>query len=104
MKVGSNSNTNLAGIEKTKTDKVDIKSNKAATNARPETADLDASAKVELSDRAQQMKKIKEIAMAGEEINQDKVAKFQKLIDEGKYSVDPADIADRMVDEHLMLS
>lgn len=61
-----------------------------------------SSAKVQLSDRAQEAKKIKELAMATPDIDQAKVEKFRKLIDEGKYAVDSKAVADRMVDEHLM--
>ena len=60
--------------------------------------------KVELSPRAQEMKKIKEAAMATPDINEEKVARLQKLIDAGEYKVDAKDIADKMVDEQLMWS
>ncbi len=61
-----------------------------------------SSAKVQLSDRAQEAKKIKELALAAPDVDQAKVEKFRKLIDEGKYAVDSKAVADRMVDEHLM--
>lgn len=60
-----------------------------------------SSAKIQLSDRAQEAKKIKELAMAAPDVDQAKVEKFRKLIDEGKYIVDSKAVADRMVDEHL---
>ena len=41
--------------------------------------------------------------MKAPEVNADRVAHFQKLIDEGKYKVDAKAVADRMVDEQLML-
>ena len=103
MKISNNTSSNLAGIDKSKTDKVDIASKDTKAN-KADASDIGSSAKLELSERAQQMKKIKDVAMASEEVNADKVAKFQKLIDDGKYSVDAKDIADRMVDEHLMFS
>jgi len=58
--------------------------------------------KVDLSPRAQEMKKIKEAAMNAPDINEEKVARLQKLIDAGEYKVDAKDIADKMVDEQLM--
>lgn len=60
-----------------------------------------SSAKIQLSERAQEAKKIKELAMATPDVDQAKVEKFRKLIDEGKYIVDSKAVADRMVDEHL---
>ncbi len=60
--------------------------------------------RVDLSKRAQDMKKAKEIAMAAPDVNEEKVARLQKLIDEGKYNVSAKDIADKMVDEELAWS
>ena len=60
------------------------------------------SARVDVSERAQQAKKAKEIASAGAmSVNEEKVARLQKLIDEGKYKVAASDIADRLVDEQM---
>lgn len=61
-----------------------------------------SSAKVDLSQRAQDIKKAKELATPTDTINEDKVARLQKMIDEGKYKVDADAIADRLVDEHLL--
>lgn len=60
--------------------------------------------KIDLSTRAQDVRQAKELAMASPDVNMDKVEKFRKLIDEGKYKVDAKSVADRMVDEHLKLS
>ena len=57
------------------------------------------SAQVNLSQRAQDVMKAKEIAMAAPDIREDRVAALQKAIDSGNYKVDAKDIADRMVDE-----
>lgn len=67
------------------------------------SADAGAS-KVDLSSRAQDMKKIKAAAMAAPDVDEAKVAKFQKMIDEGTYKVDAEALADKMVDEHLAFS
>ena len=98
MKV-QNSPVNVTGLDATRADKVDLKGKKQNVGADP--AEINSAAKVDLSQRAQDMKKIKEIAMATPEVNAEKVAKFQKLIDEGKYKVDAKAVADRMVDEYL---
>ena len=100
MKV-QNSPVNVTGLDTARVDKVDLKSKtKAKGGANPE--ELSSAAKVDLSQRAQDMKKIKEAAMAAPEVNAEKVAKFQKLIDEGKYKVDANAVADKMVDEQLL--
>lgn len=101
-KVGQNLNTNDLG----KTDKSEKakaggagKGNAAAL----QNGDLGAT-KVDLSPRAQEMKKIKEAALAAPDVNEEKVARLQKMIDDGKYNVSAKDIADKMVDEELSWS
>ncbi len=99
-KVGTNLNTTDLG----KADKAD-KAKAGAAGAKPnaaalQDADLGAT-KVDLSPRAQEMKKIKEAALAAPDVNEEKVARLQKLIDDGKYKVAAKDIADKMVDEEL---
>ncbi len=59
------------------------------------------SAKVDVSPRAQEAKKIKDIALATPDVDEAKVAKFRELIDSGNYKIDAKAIADKMVDEHL---
>lgn len=105
-KVGQNLNLTDAG-KAGKTDKAD-KSDKASGAKGADLKSLgeskvgDNASKVELSPRAQDMKRIKDIATSGPEIDEAKVAKFQKLIDEGKYQVDAEALADKMVDEHIL--
>ncbi len=60
--------------------------------------------KVELSPRAQDIKRIKELANSAPDVDQAKVDKFQKLIDAGKYKIDAKSVADRLVDEHMFSS
>lgn len=64
---------------------------------------LQGSANVNLSDRAQMMQRAKELAGQPDTVDEAKVARLQKLIDEGKYNVDAASIADRLVDEHMTI-
>lgn len=65
-------------------------------------AQREASAKVALSPRAQEMKKIKELALSSPDVDEAKVKKFQELIDKGLYKTDSKSIADKMVDQSLM--
>ena len=64
---------------------------------------LGESSRVEVSERAQTIKKARELATPDNSIDEAKVARLQKLIDKGEYNIDAAAIADNMVDEHMML-
>lgn len=100
-KVGQNLNIKDSG----KTDKADKAKTGVADSKASILADTDLGAtKVDVSERAQQMKKAKEIATATPDINEEKVARLQKLIDDGKYNVSAKDIADKMVDEEAAWS
>lgn len=70
--------------------------------ASPEKMSRDelASAKVKLSDRAHDMKKIRSAVDAAPEADEAKIAKFKSLIENGQYKVDSKAVADKMVDEH----
>jgi negative regulator of flagellin synthesis FlgM len=68
-----------------------------------DSKNIKGSANVDVSDRAQMMQKAKSLA-GDQSIDEAKVSRLQKLIDEGKYKVDAGAIADRLVDEHLMTS
>ncbi|WP_413559806.1 flagellar biosynthesis anti-sigma factor FlgM [Bdellovibrio sp. HCB209] len=101
-KVGQNLNLTDAG----KSDKAAGVAGKTAGKIADVKADALAqaqndSSKVELSPRAQEAKRIKELAMSAPDVDEAKVAKFRDMIDQGKYKVDAKAIADRMVDEHL---
>jgi negative regulator of flagellin synthesis FlgM len=102
-KVGQN--LNLTDAKKSE------KAESALGSANAASAKLDAlssaeqtqkSSRVQLSERAQDMKKAKEIASNAPEIREDRVAALQKMIDEGKYNVSAKDIADKMVDEEIL--
>ena len=110
-KIGQNLNLTDAN----RTDKSKQSSSTAVTdaNAKANTASAlkdvplaskaDA-VKVDLSERAQDVRKVKEMALATPDVDQAKVEKFRKLIDEGKYKVDAKAVAERMVDEHMFNS
>lgn len=65
-------------------------------------AEIKQSSSVNVSPRAQQMQRAKDIASA-DTIDEAKVARLQKMIDEGAYKVDAESIADRLVDEHMLI-
>lgn len=102
-KVGQNLNLKDSGrTDKADQAKADVGAPKAA--ALQNNSELGGASRVEVSSRAQQMKKAKEIAKSTPDVDEAKVARLQKLIDEGKYSVSAKDIADKMVDEELAWS
>ena len=78
-----------------------LKSNKM--NAKnPGGIEKSASAQVSLSDKAKQIQKATDIAKK-DSVDEKKIAFFQNLIDNGKYQVDSAKVADRLVDDHMKM-
>ena len=103
MKVSNKSSNPLgssAETAKSKSVGSDLAAKKGAAKSSG-LEDLGGASKVDISTRAQDIKKAKELATPSNDIDEAKVARLQKLIDEGKYKVDAEAIADRMVDEHL---
>jgi negative regulator of flagellin synthesis FlgM len=100
-KVGQNLNTTDAkAAEKSGGAK---KSSEASNSTSAAAASQGGQAtQVELSPKAQDIKRIKELAMNSPDVDMNKVEKFKKLIADGKYKVDAKAVADRMVDEHVM--
>ena len=58
--------------------------------------------KINVSSQARQINKAKEIAKQ-DTVDEAKVARLQKLIDSGDYKIDSEAIADKLVNEHLLL-
>ncbi len=67
-------------------------------------ADLFSSSKVNLSARARDAQKIRDVAMSTPDVDQEKVAKFKAMIERGEYKVDPEALADRIVQDELKWS
>jgi negative regulator of flagellin synthesis FlgM len=101
-KVGGGLGTGDAG----KTGKADATNGlkkETKAGALDQHAGIKNSSQVNVSERAQMMQKAKELAGSPMTVDETKVARLQKLIDEGKYKVDAESIADRLVDEHLAI-
>ena len=60
------------------------------------------SAQVSLSKQAQQIKQATDIAKK-DSVDEKKIAYFQNLIDGGKYQMDSAKVADRLIDDHMKM-
>lgn len=99
-KVGQNLNVNDSARSEKSDKTAGKKSVEVPASILSNTKDPGA-AKVQLSDRAQEMNRIKELAKAAPDIDEAKVARLQKQIDEGTYKVDAKSIADKMVDDHI---
>lgn len=98
-KVGQNLNiSDNKKAEKADAKGVDVKPNALSIFDTPPGAEA---SKVAVSPRAMEAKKIKEMAMAAPDVDQAKVEKFRKLIEDGKYKVDAKAVADKMVDDEL---
>ena len=65
-------------------------------------ANTSLSAQVSLSKQAQQIKQATDIAK-DDSVNEKKIAMLQSMIDSGKYQVDSAAVADKLVDEHMKM-
>lgn len=103
MKVTDKNSAALTGVTGSSVKKAGLDKNaKGELGGAVSSENLGSSAKVDLSTRAQDIKKAKDIASKGlDTVDEAKVAKFQALIDSGKYKVDAKRVADKLVDEHL---
>ena len=86
-------------LSKAKTKDLETFKNGKKSNAGQEVA---GSAKVNVSSKAQDLQKAKQIA-SEQSVDEAKVSRLQKLIDEGKYNVNASAVADKIVDEHLLM-
>lgn len=98
--IGQNASVQSTATARAKDVAGKSKAEKAGASAVPEF--FPESSKVQVSDRAQMMAKAKAIAK-NDDVDEAKVARLQKMIDDGKYKVDAEKIADKMVDEHLLM-
>ncbi len=78
------------------------KSDSASGKKKVNETLLRDSAKLNVSAKGQDYAKINEAVKNVGDVDEAKVAKLQQLIDSGKYNVSAEDIADKMVDEHMM--
>lgn len=76
--------------------------NQKMSRSKGAQANSPLSAQVSLSQQAQQIQQATDIAKQ-ESVDEKKVAMLQNLIDSGKYKIDSAKVADKLVDEHLKM-
>ena len=102
MKV-NNSTIKPGQLDSMKNRELDAKAKPEAKAEKVSSADIKSASKVAMSSEAQAMNKAKALASA-DTVDEAKVSRLQKLIDEGRYNTDASAIADRLVDEHLLLT
>ncbi len=106
MKVSNSGPKNVAG-NAAPTTTADVA--KSARNGKSSAAEalgatVGSSTNVNVSSRAQEMKRVKEMSTPSGDIDQAKVARLQAMIDSGSYKVDSDAIAERLVSEQLKMN
>lgn len=109
MKVSNSGPGNLAGAGAASNTAAASGAKEVSKNSRSAAADalgasVGNSAKVDLSARAQEMKRAKELATPSKGVDEAKVSRLQALIDSGQYKVDARAIADKLVDEQMKMN
>ena len=100
MKVSDKTSVDsMDGATRTQSTKNKAGSSKASTIDNISSGDI-GSAKVKLSERAQDMKKIRAAVDSSPDVDEAKVAKYKSMLAKGEYKTDAKAIADKMVDEH----
>lgn len=99
MKVSNKNQSSLAQL----VSKKEVPFKKQSLNLNGKTApSLNDPAKVTLSPRSQNIKVASQIARENT-VDEARVSHLQSLIDAGKYNIDSAKVADRLVDEHMKM-
>ena len=65
---------------------------------------IDSSARINISDKAKEMARVKELAKQAPDVDAEKVAKFRAMIEKGEYKVNAEALADRMLQDELALA
>lgn len=105
MKVTNKPSGAMQNAESLKTKSVGAESilDKKTKPAALENAGVASSTSVNVSARAQDAMKAKELATPSQGIDDAKVARLQAMIDKGEYKVNADAIAERMLDEHMKM-
>lgn len=106
MKVSNSGPKNVAGNAPT-TSTADVA--KSALSGKSSAAEalgatVGSSTNVNVSSRAQEMKRAKEMSTPSSDVDEAKVARLQAMIDSGAYKVDSDAIAERLVSEQLKMN
>ncbi|MEK7691847.1 MAG: flagellar biosynthesis anti-sigma factor FlgM [Bdellovibrionota bacterium] len=103
MRVGQSGNNQVQGSETgqarrtEKSSQATTESARDGTKVSTENGDVDA----KISARARDLSKAKSAAAGAPDVREEKIAELKRRIAEGRYKVDSAAVADKMVDDHL---
>lgn len=90
-------------LKQTQAQQSESNKNVRNSSSSPTKADgAESPAQVHLSNRAKQIQQATDIAK-DDSVDEGKIARLQNLIDSGKYQVDSAKVADRLVDSHMKM-
>lgn len=64
----------------------------------------DSEDKIKLSTRAQDIQQIKKLVSSKDKVDEEKVARLQKLIDAGEYNVNSEAVAEKLLNEHIKMT
>lgn len=105
MKVTNKPSGAMPNSEALKTKSVGAEAvlDKKTKPAALENAGVASSTSVNVSARAQDAMKAKELATPNMGVDDAKVARLQAMIDKGEYKVNADAIAERMLDEHMKM-
>ncbi len=106
MKVSNKPSGPMQNAEALKTKTVGAESILEAKKGKSpavESSEMAKSARVDVSSRAQDIRKAKELSTPNAGVDEAKVARLQALIDKGEYKVNAEAIAERMLDEHAKM-
>ncbi len=100
------SNEQSKGIDAKSTKKaessgVSSKTHKTKAEKISREPTVESTDKVSISSKAKDVAQAKQIASKTSDVNEEKVQRLKKQVQEGTYKVDPERIADKLVDEHL---
>lgn len=96
--VGANKTAGSEGAKKSS--QVDEQRKLKSPAARYPKGSMEA-ARTEISSKAKEMAKAKDLAMKAPESRESKIAELKRRISNNEYNVKPDAIADKMVDEHM---
>lgn len=80
------------------------KSGYESAGTAPSDTLKNASVKTDVSDRAKDMARAKQLASDAPDVREDKIREIKEKIQNKQYSVKASDIADRLVDDHIRLA
>ncbi len=93
--------TDAGALKKAKaTEAQSASSKKTGAPAQKADVPVESGAKADISSKAKEFSKAKEVATGAPDVREQKIAELKKRIEEGKYKVNPEAVADKMIKEH----